>query len=106
LDDAVFIYGWSLAGDRILFELVPLQGGEVDLYSIEVTTGNLINVTKSGKLESFVMSPDDKEVAFVTQSGDANQVNLYIGSVNGAIQQKIATLSGDITLVGWQHDSP
>jgi hypothetical protein len=105
------IYSWpdlSPDGAKVVFvsDTTPIDDGGADLYVLDVSSGNPVNLTNDGPdyLEtSPVFSPDAAQIVFAATAQDSASSDLYIMNADGSSRRELVT-GGDNIRPTWSPD--
>ncbi len=97
---------WSPDSKLVLFctddDLAPPKKNSSDIYSINISTGDLKKIISGGTNTFPVLSPDGKKLAFRKMIGEKNS-EIFIADADGSNQQNI---SNHPAFDGWPCWSP
>lgn len=90
---------WSPTGEKIAYSK-GTDKGQHDIVVLDLSTGKEIQLTSnSGRNENPSFSPDGRFLVFTSNRNKKRE--LYIASVDGAVQKKVAEMEGDCFTPSW-----
>ncbi len=96
---------WSPDATRLAFSLATTPNWEpVDIYLLNLATGDLFQLTKGGVNLYPAWSPDGDMVAYARAEGVLEEESLHIASLESGCTMRVTSITGDLDGIDWSPE--